>query len=145
MSRVKIKFPDNNPVFNTTVIVRIGDINYGNHLGNDSVLSIVHEARVRMLNSWGYTELNADGCGIIMSDVMIAYKNEAFYGDDLSIDIYIDDVTTMSFDMLYRIYTVRDGKELEVAHAKTGIVCFDYNKRKVSLISDELKNRFLLF
>lgn len=145
MSRVKIKFPDNNPVFNTTVIVRIGDINYGNHLGNDSVLSIVHEARVRMLNSWGYTELNAGGCGIIMSDVMIAYKNEAFYGDDLSIDIYIDDVTTMSFDMLYRIYTVRDGKELEVAHAKTGIVCFDYNKRKVSLISDELKNRFLLF
>lgn len=145
MSRVKIKFPDNNPVFNTTVVVRISDMNYGNHLGNDSVLSIVHEARVRMLNSWGYTELNAGGCGIIMADVMIAYKNEAFYGDELLIDIFIDYITSVSFDILYRIRTNREGKDLEIAHAKTGIVCFDYNNRKVTSISDELKNRILLF
>lgn len=144
MSRVKIKFPDHNPVYKTSIVVRISDINYGNHLGNDSVLSIVHEARVRMLNSWGYTELNVGGSGIIMADVMIAYKNEAFHGDELNIDIYIDDLTSVSFDMLYRISATREEKTIDIAHAKTGIVCFDYQARKVAPINDELKNRLLL-
>lgn len=144
MSRVKIKFPDNNPLFQTKVVVRISDINYGNHLGNDSVLSIVHESRVRMLQSWGFTELDVGGCGIIMSDVMIAYKNEAFYGDELSISVFVDDITTVSFDLLYHIGTIRNDKQIDIAHAKTGIVCFDYKTRKVAPISDELKNKFLL-
>ena len=45
MGRVKIKFPAENPLFITTIHVRIGDINYGGHVGNDAILSIIHEAR----------------------------------------------------------------------------------------------------
>lgn len=138
MSRVKIKFPSEKPLFTTTIPVRIGDINYGEHVGHDAVLSIIHEARMQMLHRWGYDELNAGGNSLIMADVMIAYKGEAFYGDSLVADIYLSELSLKSFDLLYRIATT-SGKE--VAHAKTGMACFDYNTRKIAVLTDELKNR----
>ena len=62
-------------------------------MGNDAILSIIHEARMQMLHNWGYTELNIEGTGLIMADVMIAYKGEAFYADKLYINIYADEIT----------------------------------------------------
>ena len=140
MSRVKIKFPDQNPLFSTSIPVRISDINYGNHLGNDSVLSIIHEARVQMLCQWGYTELKAAGTSLIMGDVMIAYKGEAYYGEQLSVRIYAVEFTERSFDLLYEITTERGGQLTKIAHAKTGMVCFDYDSRKLASLTPELKS-----
>ena len=137
MSRVKIKFPEQKPLFTAAVKVRISDINYGNHLGNDSVLSIIHEARMQMLAAWEYTELNAGGNSLIMADVMIAYKNEGFYGDDLQIDIYATEFTAHSFDLLYRIRKVEGN---DIAHAKTGMITFDYSTRKIASMNDKLKH-----
>lgn len=139
MSRVKLKFPTEKPLFETKVSVRISDINYGNHLGNDSVLSIIHEARMQMLQAWGGNELNISGNSLIMADVMIAYKAEAFFGEILDIMIYADEVTDRSFDLLYRIKTIRNDVAIDVAHAKTGMICFDYNTRRIALATDELK------
>lgn len=139
MSRVKIKFPAENPLFTTTIGVRIGDINYGNHLGNDSVLSIIHESRMQMLKQWGGNELNIAGNSLIMADVMIAYKGEAFYGEQLTVSIYAEEVTDRSFDLLYHISTVRDGGVKDIAHAKTGMICFDYNTRRIATITEDLK------
>lgn len=141
MARVKIKFPDHNPLHSCTIPVRISDINYGNHLGNDSVLSIIHEARMQWLAQWGYTELHAGGNSLIMGDVMIAYRGEAFYGEVLQIHIYAEEITERSFDLLYRIVTVREGKTVEVAHAKTGMVCFDYETRRLAVLTEELKSK----
>jgi hypothetical protein len=39
MARVKIDLPDKF-IFKTEIPIRINDINYGGHLGNDAVLSI---------------------------------------------------------------------------------------------------------
>ncbi|MFN4249186.1 MAG: acyl-CoA thioesterase [Flavipsychrobacter sp.] len=139
MSRVKIKFPAENPLFTTTIGVRIGDINYGNHLGNDSVLSIIHESRMQMLKHWGGNELNIAGNSLIMADVMIAYKGEAFYGEQLTVSIYAEEVTDRSFDLLYHISTMREGVSKDIAHAKTGMICFDYNTRRIATITEELK------
>lgn len=141
MARVKIKFPGEKPLFRTTIPVRIGDINYGNHLGNDSVLSILHEARMQLLARWGYDELHCGGVALIMADVMIAYKAEAFYGDLLHAEVFVDELEERSFDLLYRLYREKEGRVIEVAHAKTGMVTFDYEARKITAISPELKNR----
>lgn len=140
MARVKIKFPDENPLFITTIPVRVGDLNYGNHVGNDSVLSIIHEARMQLLQSKGYTEMAAGGISLIMADVMIAYRGESFYGDELSVMIYAEELTEVSFDLLYRITTIRNTNTVEIAHAKTGMVCFDYTSRKVVSITADLKS-----
>ena len=140
MARVKIKFPQHNPVFSCTISVRISDINYGNHLGNDSLLSIIHESRMRLFAQWGFTELEAGGNSLIMADVMIAYKGEAFYGDILQVNIYVDEITEKSFDLLYKITTDRNGTENLIAETKTGMVCFDYTERKIAKMQQPLKS-----
>ena len=91
MARVKLKFPDENPLFTTIIPVRVNDLNYYNHVGNDSVLTIVHEARMQFLRSHGFDEINAGGVSLIMADVMIAYKGESFYGDSLTIDLFAEE------------------------------------------------------
>ena len=139
MARVKLKFPDENPLFTTTIPVRVGDLNYGNPVGPDSVLSLVPADRMQFLNRFGYSEMDAGGVSLIMADVMIAYKGESFYGDVLDVAIYAEELTNFSFDLLYRISTSRNGVQVGIAQAKTGMVCFDYSVRKVVPMSDGLR------
>jgi acyl-CoA thioester hydrolase len=140
MSRVKLYIPSEKPLFTAKINVRISDINYGGHVGNDSVLSIIHEARMQLLRAKGFDEMNAGGNSLIMADAMIAYRGEAFYGDELTVDIYANDVTNKSFDIIYHIFTFRNGIEFDVAQAKTGMVCFDYTTRKIAAMTNELKD-----
>lgn len=139
MPRAKLDLPSEFH-FSTELPLRIGDINYNNHLGNDTVLSLIHEARVRFWNQHGYTELNIEGMGTIMSDAVIIYKSEAFYGDVLSIDVAVADLQRVGFDFVYRLTNRETGKE--VARAKTGIVFFDYEERKVVDIPEKFRTMF---
>lgn len=137
--RVKITFPGRAPLHSADIPVRITDINYGSHVGNDAILGIIHEARMLMLAAHGYTELNAAGTSLIMADVMIAYRGESFYGDTLQVEIFAEELTMLTFDLLYRITTTRNGERKEIAHAKTCMVCFNYETRKKVAMTDELR------
>ena len=128
MARIKIELPETF-LFSTEIPVRIGDINYGNHLGNDAVLSIIHEARLRFLTSQGLSELNIGGLGLIITDAAIVYKSEAFYGDILIVEVGLGDFNKYGCDFFYRLLNQKTGAEIAIA--KTGIVFFDYNTRKV--------------
>lgn len=134
MPRIKIGLPQKF-IFKTELALRITDINYGGHLGNDSLLSIIHEARVRFLNHLGYSESNLEGNGIIMIDAAIQYKSEGFYGDSLIIEIDVNGFSGIGCDFVYRITNKSNGKE--IALAKTGIVFFNYEKRKTVSVPSE--------
>lgn len=128
MARIKLTLPEK-PVFETKMKVRISDLNYGGHLGNDAVLSLIHESRVRFLAILGGSELNiAEGVSIIMADSAIVYQAEGFFGDEIMIRVFVDDFSRVGFDLYYELVK-QDGKKL--ATAKTGIVCFNYEARKV--------------
>lgn len=124
--------------FSTEIQVRVSDINYGGHLGNDAVLALAQEARVRFLNHYGFTEHDVGGVGIIMTDAVVVYKAEAFYGDVLTIEVTVEDLETVGCDFLYRITRKDSGKE--VARVKTGIAFFDYTARKVVEIPRQFKD-----
>ena len=128
MARVKIELPEKFQ-FKTEIPIRITDLNYNDHLGNDSVLSVCQEARMQYLNQFGFTELNIDGSGIIMVDAAVQYKSEGFYGDVLLVEVAITDITKIGCDFIYRISN-KENKN-DVAFAKTGIVFFDYENKKV--------------
>ena len=113
MARIKIDMPDNY-LFSTTMDVRISDINYGNHLGNDSVLSFVHEARTRFFRQYGYTEMDVEGYGIIMTDSAIVYKAEGFHGDQIQIDITVGDFNKYGCDIFYLM--TNKATAVEIAH-----------------------------
>ena len=140
MARVKLIFPLKNPIFSTEIPLRITDMNYGNHLGNDAVLSIIHDARMRFLSSLNYTELEIGGCGLIMADVMIAYKGQGYYGDILKIELFSHEVTPRSFDLMYKITAIRNNSYVEIADAKTGMAAFDYTENKVTRFPESFFN-----
>lgn len=130
MARIKLEMPSVYP-FKTELTVRITDINYGGHLGNGSVLGLMHEARVRFLKSFGYSEINVEGFGTIMLDSVVIYKAQAFAGDVLQIEIAAGDFSRLGCDIFYRITRKEGGAE--VVLAKTGIAVFDYaNQKRVS-------------
>jgi len=134
MARIKIDLPDKFS-FSTTIPIRITDLNYGGHVGNDTVLSIIHEARVKFYQHLGYDELNFGGVGTIMSDAGIEYKNQIYYGDEILVSIAVSDITKMSFDLFYKLEKRSpDGKLTTVALAKTGIICYNYNLKKIVAI-----------
>jgi acyl-CoA thioesterase FadM len=138
MSRIKIDLPDNFH-FATSIPIRITDINYGGHTGNDTILSIIHEARIQFLKSKGYTEMEFAGAGMIMADVGIEFKSELFYGDIVIASVAVANISKVSFDVYYKLEKKTADKTVLVAIAKTGMVCYDYNKKKISAVPEDAK------
>jgi acyl-CoA thioesterase FadM len=135
MGRVKLVLPKELS-FQTEIKLRISDINYGGHLGNDAVLSLIHEARLQFLDSLGYTEKDVEGFGIIMTDSAIVYKTQGFYGDTAVIYVGTDEFNDYGCDIFYKLVNKETGKE--IARAKTGIVLFDYDKQKVAKLPEQV-------
>lgn len=127
MSRIKIELPEHF-AFQTELSVRVGDLNYGNHLGNDAVLTLIHEARRRFLASLGIEEIGADGIGFVIADAAIVYRAQAFFGDRLHIEVAAGEFASRGCDFYYRVSHAAD--ERTVAEAKTGAVCFDFHAQK---------------
>jgi len=139
MARIKIDIPEER-LAEIQIPIRITDLNYGNHVGNDSLVSIIQEARVLFLAKGGFSELDVGGCGLIMSDLLVEYLHELFYGNQLTIGVYASDISKLSFDLYYEINTVRDNKTITAARAKTGMVCYDYSIKRVAVLPEKLRS-----
>ena len=126
MPRIKLKPVENYP-FSTEIKVRITDLNYGGHLGNDSLLSMIHEARVIFLASFGFSEKNCGGVSLIIADTAVVYKNEAFAGDVLRFEVGAGEQTRCGFRLFFRVTRPKD--DTPIALVENGMVCFDYQTR----------------
>lgn len=134
MARVRLELPGELP-FSTEIDVRVTDLNYGAHLGNDALLSILHEARFRFLRSHGLSELDAGGAALIMADAVVVYQAEAFAGDRLRIEVGLGDFSRVGCDVFYRVTRAGDG----VAEAKTGVVFLDKTTRKPTAVPEAVR------
>ena len=141
MARVKLTLPKEF-IHTVDIRVRISDINYGNHLGNDAVLSLIHEARLQCLKAYGFSEMDIGGRGLMLTDAVIVYKSQGFYGDLLRISIAVADFNKYGCDVFYKIERQDNGRE--VARAKTGIVFFDYQKQKITEVPEVFTATFKL-
>ncbi len=139
MARVEVECPERID-FEVELPVRITDINYGNHLGHDTVMAFLHEARVQWLQSQGFSEIDVGGCGLIMADTCIVFKSEVFYPATIRVELHAAIVSRSSFDVYYRV--IRKADQAHVATARTGMVCFDYTRRKVVRIPDRFRAAF---
>lgn len=138
MARLKIELPQK-LLTSVFIPVRITDINYGNHVGNNSIVEIIHEARVQFLKKHGFTELDVAGTALIMSELLVEFKNESFYNDLFEIKIFSGEITHVSFELFYEISVNRGGQKIIIALSKTGMVCYNYEIKKVKTVPEELK------
>lgn len=133
MPRIKIDLPETFP-FSCQIPIRITDINYGGHTGNDTILSIIHEARMQYLKSLGYTEMNIEGIGMIMADVSIEFRKELFYGDIILAYVVVGEISRIGFELFYKLETYQEIIPLKPAPAvvaRTFMICYDYGKKKI--------------
>ena len=138
MARLKLELPQK-LLATVCIPVRITDINYGNHLAHNSLVEIIHEARVQFLNQHGFTELNVGGTALIMSELIVEFKNESFYKDLLQINIFSGEITGVSFELFYEISVQTKEQKIIIAFAKTGMVCYNYDIKKVRAVPEKLK------
>jgi acyl-CoA thioesterase FadM len=140
MARLHLDFPEDQLYFSTQLTVRVTDINGANHLGNDSMISMISEARARFLFEFGVQETGADGVGIIVTDLATTYKAEAHARDQLVFEVGVMDFNQYGGDITFRVTRPRDGKL--VAMAKSGFVFFNYNSSQVTPMAPEFLAKF---
>jgi acyl-CoA thioesterase FadM len=81
------------------------------------------------------------GVGMIMADAALIFKNEIYYGDELLISIQPSEFSRVGFDLIYKIEKKLAGQVLTVVIAKTAMVCYDYDLKKVTGLPEEAKNK----
>lgn len=131
MARIVMDLPDQF-TFSTELDIRVSEVNYANHLGNDRMVSLLHEARLQFLRQYNFGEFNIAGLGIMVTDLVVTFRAESFVGDVLTFHVGLMDFNKYGCDVIYRVKN--NAKDTLVAEAKTGIVFFDYNERKIARV-----------
>ena len=142
MPRVRLIMPSSFQ-FSCKIPTRITDLNYGGHTGNDTILSLIHEARMQYLKSLDYTEMKFENTGMIMSDVIIEYKKELFYPDTVTISVTPGELTRIGFDLFYKLESGEGKPASLVAIAKTHMICYDYDNKKIVSLPEKAREKLL--
>lgn len=100
--RIRLDLPQT-VLFSTQISVRVTDVNYAGHLGNDRLLVYAQEARSAWFASLGFNELDVEGCNTIMADAALQYVNEAFANECLKVTLFLGDQHKYGFDMYYLV------------------------------------------
>jgi len=138
MTRIKINFPDNF-IFQYKTVIGVSMINYGGHLGNDSVLTIFQDARIAFFHKNGLSEVNiGDELGIIQSDAAVQYLSEGRLHDEITTTIAFEITSNLGFDIYYKIESKNASKPIAIG--KTGMITFNYKTKKMSQIPNSFSN-----
>jgi len=127
--------------FTCQLPVRITDINYGGHVGNDRLLVYAHEARIQYLQEMGYTEMELDTTSLMLTKATLEIRSELFFGDQLSVAVQAMHFTSKGFDLLYKIEKITTEKPVLAAIVLTTMICFDYKNKKVTNLPETALQR----
>ncbi len=118
--------------FSTDIQIYISHVNYGGHLDNAQLLTLVSEARMRFFKALGYHEGNVDGCAIVVGDIGARYQSEGFHGEVMRVEMEPGDFNKYGFDLAFRMREQTSGRD--VACGKVGIVFVHPGVKKVALV-----------
>ncbi|VVN68684.1 hypothetical protein PS726_00262 [Pseudomonas fluorescens] len=142
MPRLQLEFAQEAFCFSTTFTVRMSEINAGNHLGNDTLISLISDARTLFLSHLGMPpeDVGKSRNGTLITDLATIYKASAYFNDQLLIEVGVTDLNTYGGDFIYRITRQHDARV--IALAKNGFVFFDFVASKVVEVPTEFRERF---
>jgi len=140
MARIQLQFPEDQLYYSTDLTVRVTDINGANHLGNDSMISMISEARARFLFDAGIHAAAGPNTSIIVTDLATTYRAEAYARDQLCFEVGVMDFNNYGGDIIFRITRPDDGTL--IAMAKSGFVFFDYEKKKILPMPKAFRDKF---
>lgn len=128
MPRQTIDFPDKS-VFITPVTVHNSYINRGDHVGNSSYVELCNEASLRFFRNREVPEYTVGKQVLLNTEFSVKLVSEARHGDELNIEIGVDNFHQYGCDFIYRISQQQNATV--VALARFSFLCFDYKQKKV--------------
>ena len=116
--------------------VRVGDLNYGNHVGHQHFFLYFHEVRLAYLNQLGFSESDIQGLSLVVAEAHCRYRHELLLGDQIRVFCRISEIKAKVFIFEYQITR----HETVCATGTTTCLCLDpRRKRAVSLPADFLE------
>lgn len=127
MSKMEIEVPEKF-IFSTKLSVREIDIAKGLHVSFATILDYVFEAHILFFQHMGFTVTDIEGYSLIFANLSIIYQGEVLYGDELKIEVTVDNFKEKGCDEFFRI--TKDNGKKEVGLVKIFMLFFDYSTRK---------------
>jgi len=101
---------------------------------------MLSEARAQFLISYGISEGDNSGKGIIVTDLATMYQSESFFPEMLRFEVGLMDCNKYGGDFVFRVTKAENSQP--VARAKYGFVFFDYQQKKVMPMPENFRSRF---
>ena len=96
---------------------------------------------MQFLKKYGLSELDFAGIGLIMRDAGIEFRDELFYGDTVIASVTATEFSKASFEIYYKLEKEAEGKRKLVAVAKTGMIGYDYSRKKIAGLPEAAVNK----
>ncbi|MCB0318789.1 MAG: thioesterase family protein [Bdellovibrionales bacterium] len=141
MARIEIELPEKIQ-FKTVIKLRVGDMNYGGHLGNEAILLLAQESRRQFFNFHQLSEISFAGSSVIQTDAAIVYQSQAYAGEEIEIRLSLVFTSKVAFEIYYQLFNLTQNKDL--AKVKTGMCCFDYKSNKIQEIPAEVLKKLTI-
>ena len=121
--------------FAHSLTIRATDINYAGHLGNEALLSLIHEARSHLMKQLNFQTVLSGPVriGLIIADLAVNFRAEAYAHQQLVIDSQISEIGEKSFRLFHRVRR----EEQIIALVETGLVAYDFHSGKVVAMPGE--------
>ena len=123
-------------IHETKLRVRYAEIDAQGHVNNAVYLSYFEVGRVEWLRAAGlsYRELEAQGYGIVVVEVLAHYRRAAFFDDELTLRTELADLSRAS--MRFEYVVSRDGELLVTGHTRHA--CVDLATGKPIRVPEEI-------
>ena len=121
-------------IADTDVYVRFCETDSGGHVNNASYFFYFEEARTRFFKSLLEQE---DQINFILARAECDYVAQSFAAQTLTVKSSMTHIGTKSFTIVHEIY--EKTSQMLIAKARAIIVCFDFQQRKSTPISNELR------
>ena len=123
-------------IHETKLRVRYAEIDAQGHVNNAVYLSYFEVGRVEWLRAAGlsYRELEAQGYGIVVVEVLAHYRRAAFFDDELTLRTELADLSRDSMRFEYEVS--RDGELLVTGHTRHA--CVDLATGKPIRVPEEV-------
>ncbi|XKE46345.1 acyl-CoA thioesterase [Halomonas organivorans] len=141
MERVRLEFPEADVRHRHPLTVRVTDMNYGHHLGHDTLVSLLHEARIAALADLGLIEYDMGGYPSVVADLAVQYQAEARWPEALVVDTAIPEPGRRAITVYHRVR--READDVVVATARINLMLVDPGTGRPVAIPPAVRQRLM--
>ena len=123
-------------MFTFNYTIKQEDLNYGNHVGNETALLFFQWARESFLRQNNLSETNiGDGNGFIQVEATVQYKKQLFLNQKIEVRIAKIEIKGLKIVFEYEIYS---GQDLAITGTAT-VLAYNYEEQKVKKVPTNFK------